>query len=194
MQVMRRVIAGFLLMLVSVMAFGQDGPQVSAHSASQAAADAIRDFAGTDAAFLAAGLVNKTFDKDNLASLALYPTDGIAVLNLTGAELKQALERSVSLYPQPNEAFLQLSGIEAVFSKNAAPGQRIVSVTVNGTKLDEKRTYTVAMPASLAQGGLGYFKIWNTSKIAKTFDKATLGSVLKGKRSTDTSSRWSAVG
>lgn len=194
MQVMRRAIVGLLLTLVSVFAFAQDGPQVSAHLPSQSAADVVREFAGTDAAFIAAFFVNKSFDKDNLASLALYPTDGIAVLNLTGAEVKQALERSVSLYPQPNEAFLQLSGIEAVFNKNAAPGQRIVSVTVNGSKLDEKRTYTVAMPASLAQGGLGYFKIWNTSKIAKTFDKATLGSVLRGKKASDTSPRWSVAG
>src|SRR5262249_24762503 len=146
-QVMRRVILGILLLL-SVQAFGQDGAELGANPASQAAADVLRDLGGTDAAFMAAGLVKTSFDKANLASLLQFPTDEIVVVKLTGLEIKQALERSASLYPQPNPSFLQLSGIEATFSKTAQPGQRIVSVTVNGSKLDEKKTYTVAMPAS----------------------------------------------
>jgi 2',3'-cyclic-nucleotide 2'-phosphodiesterase (5'-nucleotidase family) len=190
---MRRAIVGLMLM-VSVVAFGQDGPEVGSHPASQAAADVLRDYAGADGAFMAAGLVKSGFAKDNLASLLQFPTDEIVIVNLTGAEIKQALERSVSLYPQPNPSFLQLSGIEATFSKNGAPGQRIVSATVNGSKLDDKRKYTIAMPASLGRGGLGYFKIWDTSKIAKTFAKATVESVLKGKPFIDTPPRWSAVG
>lgn len=194
MQVMRRAFVGIMLLLATSMAFCQDVAEVGSHSASQAAADVIREFAGTDGAFLAAGLVNKTYDKSNLASLIIYPTDEIVVVNLTGASLKQALERSVSMYPQPNRDFLQLSGIEAVFSKNAAPGQRIVSVTVGGSKLDEKRNYTIAMPISLGRGGLGYFKIWDTDKFAKTFDKVTVESLLKGKRASETSPRWSVVG
>lgn len=194
MQVMRRALVGLLLLLASALALPQEGPDVGAHTASQSAADVLRQFAGTDAAVIAAGLLNKNFDQDNLATLIQYPTDGIVVLNLTGAEIKQALERSVSLYPQPNPSFLQLSGIEATFSKNAPIGQRIVSATIGGSKLDEKKTYTVAMPESLGQGGSGYFKIWDTSKIAKSFDKATVESVLKGKRVSESSPRWLVVG
>src|SRR5436853_6801881 len=105
---MKRAIVGFLLMLVSISAFSQDRPEAGSHPASQAAADVIRTFAGTDGAFLAGGLVKNSFEKDNLASLLQFPTDEIVVVNLTGAELKQALERSVSLYPQPTPSFLQL--------------------------------------------------------------------------------------
>jgi 2',3'-cyclic-nucleotide 2'-phosphodiesterase (5'-nucleotidase family) len=194
MQLMRRAIVGFLLVLCFVLAFGQESAETGSHPASQAAADILRDFAGTDGAFMGAGLENKTFDKDNLATLVQYPTDAVVIMNLTGNEIKLALERSVSLYPQSNPNFLQLSGIEATFNKNGMPGQRIVSVTVNGSKLDEKHTYTIAMPQSLSRGGLGYFKIWDTSKIAKTFDKVTVESLLKGKHATDTSPRWSVVG
>ncbi len=193
MQNMRRGTVGLLLVL-AVLAFGQEKPDVGAHSASQVAADLLREATGSDCAFFAAGLVNPTFAKDNLASLVQFPTDEIVVVNLTGYEIKQALEHSVSLYPQPSQDFLQLSGIEATFSKSAAPGQRILSATVNGSKLDDKKTYTVAMPALLGRGGLGYFKIWNTSRIAKTLPKATLESVLKGKHASDSSPRWSAVG
>jgi 2',3'-cyclic-nucleotide 2'-phosphodiesterase (5'-nucleotidase family) len=191
---MKRALVVLLLAVASVLAWSQEGPEVGSHLPSQSAADALRGFAATDCAFMAAGLVKSNFDKDNLASLLQFPSDEVVVVNLTGTEIKQALERSVSLYPQPNPSFLQLSGVEATFSRNGTPGQRIVSVAVNGSKLDEKRTYSVAMPASLGRGGLGYFKIWDTSKIAKSFDKTTVEKVLKGKHFTDTSSRWSAVG
>jgi 2',3'-cyclic-nucleotide 2'-phosphodiesterase (5'-nucleotidase family) len=191
---MRRAFVGLLLLFAAVLAFAQDGPDVASNAGCQTAADALREYAGADAAFLAAGLVNKGFDKDNLASLVQYPSDEIVVVTLTGAEIKQALERSVSLYPLPNPSFLQLSGIEATFSKSAPVGQRVVSINVAGTKLDDKRTYTVAMPASLGRGSSGYFKIWDSSKITKTFDKVTLTSLLKGKRSSDSSPRWSVVG
>ena len=191
---MKRALVALLLAVASVLALAQDGPEVGSHQPSQSAADVLRVFAGADCAFMAAGLVKSSFEKDNLASLLQFPSDEVVVVNLTGSEIKQVLERSVSLYPQPNPSFLQLSGLEATFSRNGTPGQRIVNVAVNGAKLDDKRTYSVAMPASLGRGGLGYFKIWDTSKIAKTFDKTTVEKVLKGKRFTETSPRWSAVG
>ncbi len=194
MHYMRRAFFVLILLFATMLAFGEDAPDVGSNSASQAAADLLREYAGADGAFIAAGLINKTFDKDNLASLIQYPTDEVVVVSLTGSEVRQALERSVSLYPLPNPSFLQLSGIEATFSKGAAIGQRIVNVTVGGVKLDDKRTYAIAMPASLAQGGSGYFKIWDSSKIAKTFKNVTVASVLKGKHAADTSPRWSVVG
>ncbi len=191
MQLVTRALVGILLGLAS-LGFAQDAGAGS-HLPSQAAADIIREFAGTDGAFLAAGLVKESSQRDNLASLVQFPTETIVVVNLTGAQIKQAFERSVSLYPQKNTDFLQISGFEASFKKSAAAGQRIVSISANGTKLDERRTYTVAMPASLGRGGLGYFKIWDTSKIAKTLESATVESVLRGKRFSETSPRWSVL-
>ncbi|CAN5514608.1 hypothetical protein BH11ARM2_BH11ARM2_36760 [soil metagenome] len=177
--------------LAATLAFAQGSPETSAHLPSQAAADALRAAAGTDAAFLAAGLV-KEGGKDDLATILQYPTDEVVVVSLTGAQVRQALERSLSLFPQPNGSFLQLSGFEVVFSKSAAPNTRVVSVTASGVKLDDSKTYTVAMPANLGRGGLGYFRIWDKSKIVKTLPGATLESVLKGKRYVDTSPRWVA--
>jgi 2',3'-cyclic-nucleotide 2'-phosphodiesterase (5'-nucleotidase family) len=103
------------------------------------------------------------------------------------------LERAVSLYPQANQSFLQLSGIEVTFKKSAAPNSRIVSVSVGGSPLADGKTYSVAMPSLLAKGGLGYFKIWEQAKIAKRLDKS-IESVLKGKRATEGSARWTAQG
>ncbi len=183
-----RSLFAWLLMATTTVAFGQ--VENSAHAPSQAAADVLRDFTGADGAFLAAGLVKDSFSKDNLATLIQYPSDEIVVLALTASQIRQAMERSLSLYPQPNTSFLQISGFEVTFSKNAAPNNRVISITSAGNKLDEAKIYHIAMPSSLGRGGLGYFKIWDKSKIIKTYEKVTVESVLEGKKSTETAPRW----
>ncbi|MDR3691759.1 MAG: 5'-nucleotidase [Fimbriimonas sp.] len=186
-------VIGCLLIGLSSALAAEDGPDVGAHSPSQCAADAIREFSGSDGAFLAAGLLKKSFKKDDLATLLEYPTNTIVVLSLTAPQLRAAFERSVSLYPEPSEIFLQISGFEVTFRKNGTPNNRIVSITVNGSKLEETKSYSIAMPSSLAHGGLGYFKIWENAKTVKTFDKTTIEQVLQGKKASDTSPRWLPV-
>ena len=181
-----------ILAVLAALSFCQS-PENSAHLPSQAAADALRDFAGTDGAFLAAGLVKSNYAKtDDLNTLIQYPSDDVVVVTLSGSQIKQAFERSLSLYPQPNPSFLQISGFEVVFSKDAPSGQRLVQVRCNNMPLEESKNYQVAMPSSLGRGGLGYFKVWDKTKITKTFEKTTVESVLKGKRYVETSSRWVA--
>ena len=189
-----KVFASVWFAILSVLAFGQ-GPEVGAHLPSQAAADILRDYATVDGAFLAAGLVKPTFQKsEDLASLIQYPSDELVVVTITGAQVKQAFERSLSLYPEENSGFLQISGFEVTFSKSAPSGQRVLSVRCNGVSLEESKNYRIAMPSSLGRGGLGYFKIWDKAKITKTFEKVTVESILKGKRYAETSSRWVASG
>ncbi len=171
----------------------EEGPDAGPHAGSQCAADAIKEFASTDGAFLAAGLLKKTFQKDNLVSLLQYPSNSVVVLSLTGTQIRAAFERSVSVFPQPSEIFLQISGFEVTFKKNGPPNNRIVSITANTVKLDDSKSYTIAMPSSLAHGGLGYFKIWENAKTVKTFDKTTMEDVLRGKKAFDSSPRWLPV-
>ena len=119
---------GCLLLSIATLAKAEDGPDVGAHSASQSAADVIKDFSQADGAFLAAGILKKNYSKDNLASLLQYPTNTIVVLSLTGRQIRDAFERSLSLYPQPNEGFLQISGFDVTFKKNGSPDNRIISI------------------------------------------------------------------
>ncbi len=186
-----RLLLAVFILTVTAFAAAQS-PDVGGNSAAQDAADVIRQAAGTDGAFLPAGLVKQGYDKDNLASLLEYPTEEVVVVGMTGAQVRAALELSVSLFPQPNKSFLQLSGFEVTFNKGAASNKRITSVTVNGATLDSARTYSVAMPSSLAKGGLGYFKIWEKSQIQRTLTGKTIEDLLRGKRSQGSASRWSA--
>ena len=189
-----KLISIALISMSAVALADEDTAETGAHLPSQAAADVLRSFAGTDGAFMAAGLVKSQYSKDNLASLLQYPTDEVVILKLLGSQLKQAFERSVSLYPQPNTSFLQLSGFEVTFAKNPTAGPRVLSVTVGGSKVDDSQSYTVAMPSSLGRGGLGYFKIWDKSKITKTFEKTTIEDVLRDKKFSESSPRWVAQG
>jgi hypothetical protein len=70
----------------------------------------------------------------------------------------------------------------------------VVSVSVSGADLQLSREYRVAMPGSLARGGLGYFTVWDKSAKSETLPNTNLESLLKGKSGTETEPRYRATG
>lgn len=186
-----KTVRTLLLLTACVGGFGLAiaGPDKEAHGPSQDIADLIREAAGAEAAIIAAGMI-KDGNNSDLATFLRYPTDEIAVVDLKGSQIRQALAKSVSLYPSPYDSFLQLSNMEASFKKSAAPDARLEFANLGGQRLDEKRTYAVAMPATLARGGLGFFRIWDKNQIKKTLDGVTLESVVKGKAASNSAPRW----
>lgn len=189
----RTLILSTLVLTAAQVLAVDDKPDVGPNLAAQSAADVLRDFAGADGAFIAGGQLKDTFDRADLSTMLQYATDEVVVLNLTGEQMRQAFERSISLYPSPNQSFLQISGFEVTFKKSAS-AERIVGVTANGSPLDNSRTYSVAMPMNLARGAVGYFRVWDAKHPAKTFPQTTMETVLKGKKATDGSPRWIAQG
>lgn len=183
---MRKSLTAILLLAAGLAVAG---PDKEGHGPSQDIADIIREAAGAEAAFIAAGMIREGQTSD-LATFLRYPSDEVSVVELKGSQIRQALEKSVSLYPSPYDSFLQLSNIEATFRKGAAPDQRIESASLGGQKLDDRRTYTVAMPATLARGGLGFFRIWTKDAIKKTLEGISLESLVKGKAAKNSSPRW----
>lgn len=186
------------LIVSGLAAFGPGPTTTDAETGAwipgQAAADVLKSSAGADGAFLAAGLLKSSYDKStDLSNILVYPEDNLLVLKLTGTQIRQALERSVSLYPQPNTSFLQLSGFEVTFSKTAPVGKRIIAVSINNQPLNNSQSYNVAMPSSLGHGGLGYFRIWDNSNITKTLP-GSVESFLKGKPYASSAPHWSVSG
>ena len=171
-----------------------DDPSLGPTASGQAVADALREFTASEIALVPAGLLHDSDKKDDLSSSLSFAGDGIVVMNLTGAKLREGIERAVSAYPQSSVSFLQLSGIEAAFKKSAPAGSRLVSVTLGGAKLEDAQTYSVAMPISLQQGQLGYANLWENSTVLRRFDKATLADVVKGRRVGSFVARWSPQG
>jgi hypothetical protein len=132
--------------------------------------DAIRKAAGSNIAFLPAGSFKEiVVSVNNIASLNTvsllqYPDDLITIRTLTGSQILKALERSVSLIPQKNKGFLQVSGMSFKYNPKAAKGSRVTSVTINGKPLVQNKSYSAAMTQPFSNGGYGYFIIWGKSK------------------------------
>ncbi len=177
-------------LLVAALAFG--GPDTESFGPGQAIADEIRSLAGTEIAWIPAGMLNEE-GKGDLSTYVKYGTDEISIVTLTGAQVKLALERAVSLYPSANPSFLQLSGLEVAFSKSAEPDQRTRSILVDGSELDLTKRYSVAMPSTVARGGLGFFTIWDKKAIERTIEGSSLESILKGKAGNARTARWKMV-
>ncbi|MBC8102092.1 MAG: 5'-nucleotidase C-terminal domain-containing protein [Cytophagales bacterium] len=148
--------------------------------AGNAVADAVRVATGADIGIVPAGAFKlgasapKPATGEQMASLLEPATDPVVVLNLRGAQILAALERSVSFAPQPSAGFLQVSGIRFTYDSRRDSGKRIVSATLDGKALDAVRTYKVATTRPLANGSQGYFQIWDKDQI----DKGGVGKTL----------------
>jgi 2',3'-cyclic-nucleotide 2'-phosphodiesterase (5'-nucleotidase family) len=75
---------------------------------------------------------------------------------VTGRVLLQALNHGVSKLPGGSGQFPQLSGVTMTVNPNAPAATRVTNVKVNGAPLDLDKTYTVALPDYVMNGGDGY--------------------------------------
>jgi 5'-nucleotidase len=83
----------------------------------------------------------------------------VVKVELSGATLRQVLEHGVARSAEDAEPgrFPQVSGVKFTFDATRPPGSRIMSLTVNGKPLDEKKNYTLAASDYVAiDGGDGY--------------------------------------
>jgi 2',3'-cyclic-nucleotide 2'-phosphodiesterase (5'-nucleotidase family) len=160
------------------------GSDVSETGLGNLVADAVRRAAGADIAFVPAGTLRAAelrvaeITPETLPSAVVDPEESIAVLGLTGAQVREALERSVSLAPKSNRGFLQISGLLVKYELSRPPMSRVTDVKAGQKPLEDTRVYRVAMPAGLAAGGLGYFRVWGDTKPARD-GFGTLGSALE---------------
>lgn len=86
----------------------------------------------------------------------------LAIMDVTGAELKAAFEVSVGSYPDESGGFLHVStGTKVEFDSSKPAGERVVSITYkdasgNDVQIEDNKTYTIATNAFTAKGGDGY--------------------------------------
>ncbi|MCM3323165.1 5'-nucleotidase C-terminal domain-containing protein [Cytobacillus kochii] len=84
----------------------------------------------------------------------------LVTLDLTGEEIKQALEHSVANIEEGAGQFMQVAGLRFKFDQAQPVGERVhgVEVKVDGEyiAINEDETYTVATNAFTADGGDGY--------------------------------------
>ncbi len=78
------------------------------------------------------------------------------LLELSGAELRTALENGFSGIEKTAGRFPQVSGIEVVYDPRRPAGKRVIEVRRGGGALDPNAKFTVATNDFMARGGDGY--------------------------------------
>ncbi|WP_051353193.1 5'-nucleotidase C-terminal domain-containing protein [Thalassobacillus devorans] len=87
--------------------------------------------------------------------------NSLSIMNLTGSEILEALEHSVSQAPNTSGGFLQVAGMKFEYDSSKPAGERVVSVEIEQedgsyVPLNEEEYYYVATNAFTAKGGDGY--------------------------------------
>ena len=112
-------------------------------------ADAMREAVGADIAITNGGGIRA--DKEYPAGtkltrgdiLAELPFGNVTVkLELTGEQIRQALENGFSQVREVAGRFPQVSGLTVEVDLTQPPGERVISVTVGGAPLDPAKIYT----------------------------------------------------
>jgi 2',3'-cyclic-nucleotide 2'-phosphodiesterase (5'-nucleotidase family) len=137
-------------------------------------ADSLRETGKADIALVNAAALRKgTLAAGEVTDAAVnallaFPSDAVVTITLTGAQLRAALERAVQAYPTGSAAFLHGSGFTAQFNTQASTNERLTLLRIAGREVRDGDTIRVALPLPLAQGGSGYFTIWNANDATRT--------------------------
>ena len=130
------------------------------------AADAYRGVSGADIAIVNAGTFRADIPKGTITrgdAIAVFPFGNVVrKIQVTGAQVKEALEHGVSKYPADVGIFPQISGISFTLDSSAPAGKRVVSVEVNGQPLDLTQKYSLAVTNFMHIGGDGYTMLVNS--------------------------------
>lgn len=119
-----------------------------------------------DTALINAGSIRATLMKGDITKRNLYDVlpfpNTLVVVEITGNELKAALENGVSEIGR----FLQIAGMTFSFDIKQPKGNRVTTVNVGGKALVANKMYRVATTDFLVAGGSGYtmFKDKKTMK------------------------------
>ena len=97
--------------------------------------------------------------KDVLTELPFGNT--VVLMELSGSDLRAALENGVSRVEDGAGRFPQIAGVRFEYDPTAPAGSRVVEVEVGGAPLEAAKVYTVATNDYMAGGGDGYESLRN---------------------------------
>lgn len=80
----------------------------------------------------------------------------LAIIEVTGEELKSTMEHSLKNFPAENGGFLHIAGMKVVFDMNAEAGNRVVSMKIEGKEVEASNMYKAATNTFTAAGGDGF--------------------------------------
>ena len=98
----------------------------------------------------------------------------VVVLEVTGRQLREALEHGLAQRDREGGGFLQIGGVALTFDPSRAAGSRIVTAKVGDAPLDPERRYTAAVVEYLVRGGDGF----TSFRDARVLTDAASGPIL----------------
>lgn len=142
-----------------------------------------------DGAIQNGGGIRATIDAGEISMNTLYTVfpygNSLSIVELTGAELLEALEASCASCPEALGGFPQVSGIkftidttvpyaqgaqypDSTYYAPANPGSRVTIETVGDKAFDAKATYHIAVNNFMADGGDTYYVFTQASNVIDT--------------------------
>ena len=111
----------------------------------------------------------------------------VVKLELTGAQIFDAIENGVSEVEKNSGRFPQVSGMSFTYNPKAKAGSRVNSVKIGTSPLNKGKTYTVATNDYMASGGDGYSVLKKAKVIINASNATIMASMvmdyIKGKGS-----------
>jgi len=136
-------------------------------------ADAIRSEMKTDVSLMNSGSIrgDRIYPAGPLTRrtlIAMHPFGNVVtVVEVTGQLLLRTLNAGVSKLPAAAGQFPQVSGMTFTVNVKAPAGNRVRDVKIGGEPLDPAKTYTLALPDYLLNGGDAY-DMFNGVKVLVT--------------------------
>ncbi|WP_411345513.1 5'-nucleotidase C-terminal domain-containing protein [Paenibacillus sp. WLX1005] len=122
--------------------------------------DAMRSISGADAAITNGGGIRASIDAGPVTKgeiVTVLPFGNLVIsIEVTGADIKAALENGATDYPTAKGAFSHVSGITYKIDTSKPAGSRVHTITVGGKPLDLTKTYNVATNDFMVAGGDEY--------------------------------------
>ncbi len=124
-------------------------------------AEALLDISGADVALTNGGGIRASIDVGDITKgevLTVLPFGStLQVLEISGADIIAAIENGgVMKAPESNGPFPHTAGMVIEYDSSKEPGQRVVSIEIDGKLVDETATYSIATNSFLAVGGGKY--------------------------------------
>lgn len=122
--------------------------------------DAMLAETGADAALTNGGGIRASIPAGEITLGQIITTfpfgNYVVTLETTGQDLLDAMELGLSVYPDTNGGFPQVSGMKVTFDPSKEAGSRVTELLINGVAVDPDATYVLATNNFMASGGDQY--------------------------------------
>jgi len=140
-------------------------------------ADAFRAATGADVAIVNGGSIRgdtqyeagRTLTRMDLRRELPF-SDKVVVVEMSGADLREALENGVWSAGKGDGRFCHISGARIVGRLDAVPGNKLTQIIIGTAPLDPEKTYKVAVTTYLASGKDGYTAIGRGKRVTTEDD------------------------